>query len=166
MSFFQEIMLGLKKATNGEPFDNAAALARACGVESNLITRWLSGQRIPKLDRLGEVLDTLGVEVSFPGEPSAVGSGQALSAFDMRLGETLAAAAELFSDNLEELAVQIYGTPKKTERLKELFGGRQRISAEECYRISKALGVSSEKVMERAMKLVADDTANADHKVA
>lgn len=168
MSFFQEIIDGLKKATSGAPFKNAAALARACGVESNLITRWISGQRVPRLDRLGEVLDTIGVQVIFPGDDSK--SKQQVvasrSLFDEKLGETLKAAAALFSDDYEELASKVYGTPKKTGRLKALFSGKNKISAEECYLICTAIGISPQKAMDRAQKLVNDAHKTKDQSVA
>ncbi len=158
MAIFQEILEGLKRTTSGKPFNNAAALARACGVESNLITRWMSGQRVPRLDRLGPVLDTIGVQITFPDVPPSRLLSTSSQLFDVKLAETLAAAADLFTDNLEELAHRVYGSRDDLGRLELLLSGTQRITAEECFKICEALGVDPGKAMERACKLSRMDT--------
>ena len=45
---------------------NTAALARACGVEPNLLTRWFRGDRKPSWKNLAPILEALGAQIVFP----------------------------------------------------------------------------------------------------
>jgi len=67
MGFYQKFLEGLEQAAYGR-FKNPKRLADHLGVEPNLITRWLKKERVPKADKMGEVLDALGAFLSFPDE--------------------------------------------------------------------------------------------------
>lgn len=51
-----------------EKYGSSAALARACDVEPNLLTRWFKGDRKPSWQKLAPILEKLGAKVVFPGE--------------------------------------------------------------------------------------------------
>ncbi len=66
MGFYEDFLAGLEKVAR-EQFRNPAQLAEHLGVEPNLITRWLNKDRVPRAERMGEVLDALGAKLVFPG---------------------------------------------------------------------------------------------------
>lgn len=47
-------------------YGNAAALARASGASPANLSRWLSGERVPRLAEISPVLDLLGADLSMP----------------------------------------------------------------------------------------------------
>lgn len=62
MGFEKDVMDALKKGV--ETAGGPNALAGACGINLPTLTRWLSGDRQPKLKVLGQVMDYLGVTLS------------------------------------------------------------------------------------------------------
>lgn len=62
MGFEAEVMDALRKGAEDAGGPNALALA--CGINLPTLTRWLSGDRQPKLKVLGQVMDYLGVTLS------------------------------------------------------------------------------------------------------
>ena len=74
MNFYKSFMTALEKAAY-TTFKNPTQLARHLGEEPNLITRWLNGSRVPKADKMGEVLDALGARLMFPGDDAPTGRG-------------------------------------------------------------------------------------------
>lgn len=67
MSFYEDFLKELKSAAY-DKFKNPRRLADFLGVEPNLITRWLNRDRIPKADKMGEVIDALGARLVFPDQ--------------------------------------------------------------------------------------------------
>lgn len=70
MGFEKDVMDALKKGV--ETAGGPNALAGACGINLPTLTRWLSGDRQPKLKVLGQVMDYLGVTLST--SPSSAGA--------------------------------------------------------------------------------------------
>lgn len=69
MGFEAEVMDALRKGAEDAGGPNALALA--CGINLPTLTRWLSGDRQPKLKVLGQVMDYLGVTLSTTPPPSS-----------------------------------------------------------------------------------------------
>ena len=64
MGFYEDFLTLLEHAAYSK-FKNPSKLAEYLGAEPNLITRWLNKTRIPKADKMGEVIDALGAELVF-----------------------------------------------------------------------------------------------------
>lgn len=65
MGFFEDTIEGLKKACKDQ-FGNAARLAEKLDIPATRLTRWFTGERTPRLDVLGPVLDAVGAKIVFP----------------------------------------------------------------------------------------------------
>ena len=63
-TFYQKVMAALRDGVT--TYGNAAALARASGASPANLSRWLSGERVPRLAEISPVLDLLGVTPSVP----------------------------------------------------------------------------------------------------
>lgn len=85
MGFYDDFLIGLERAAT-VTYKNPHQLALALGVETNLITRWLKRDRIPKAETMGKVLDALGARIVFP---DAAAVGYSPSVFDIALAEVL-----------------------------------------------------------------------------
>lgn len=69
MGIFDEALKAIRDATaGGGQYKDPTQLARDCGFEPNLISRWLSGERSPKLNKIGPVLDKIGFRLVAPDE--------------------------------------------------------------------------------------------------
>jgi len=88
MGFEAEVMDALRKGAEDAGGPNALALA--CGINLPTLTRWLSGDRQPKLKVLGQVMDYLGVTLSTTPPPSSSASCPELERECARLRELLA----------------------------------------------------------------------------
>lgn len=84
MNFYEKIIDGLNKLATNE-FKNPRQLADYLGVEPNLITRWLNKDRVPRLDTLGEVMDKLGVSVTFPFEKDEIDTTRPICFVDAKI---------------------------------------------------------------------------------
>lgn len=69
MGAYEDILRGLERAVVSK--GNVSRLAEAAGEAPSLLTRWIKRERVPKLDKLGPILDMLGARVIFPGEDQA-----------------------------------------------------------------------------------------------
>lgn len=67
MDFYETTLAGLRRAVDAQQ-GNVAKLAGILGVEPNLLSRWLNRDRVPRLDKLGPILDKLGAEIVFQDE--------------------------------------------------------------------------------------------------
>lgn len=67
MGFYKDFLEELEKAAY-QRFKNPNRLAEFLDSEPNLITRWLKKERIPRADKMGEVMDKLGMKLIPPDE--------------------------------------------------------------------------------------------------
>lgn len=67
MSIYEKFLTELKRLSE-EQFPNAHQLAKHLEVEPNLITRWLNRERVPKLDKVSEICERLGITLKLPLE--------------------------------------------------------------------------------------------------
>lgn len=88
MGFETDVMNALRKGVDDA--GGANALASACGINLPTLTRWLSGDRQPKLKVLGQVMDYLGVTLSTSSTPSGLASCPELERECARLRKLLA----------------------------------------------------------------------------
>ncbi len=63
-TFYNKVMAALRDGVN--KYGNAASLARASGASPANLSRWLSGERVPRLAEISPVLDLLGITPSTP----------------------------------------------------------------------------------------------------
>ena len=63
-TFYHKVLAALREGV--ATYGNAAALARASGASPANLSRWLSGERVPRLAEISPVLDLLGVTPTVP----------------------------------------------------------------------------------------------------
>lgn len=66
MGAYEDILAGLERAT--ATAGNTSKLAEVLGEAPSLLTRWFKRERVPKLDKIGPILDALGAKVVFPDQ--------------------------------------------------------------------------------------------------
>ena len=102
MGFAEDVMNAVRKAT--DKAGNAKPLALKCGMSPSTVSRWLRGERTPKLEELGKVLDLMGVKFT-PDELAPAGKDVCfVDARTVPAGEGLPSA-----DPVDYLAVPLVG---------------------------------------------------------
>lgn len=152
MGMLEDSLEVIRKATSEWGlYENPSQLALAVGEEPNLISRWLSGKRVPKMDKLGKVLDHLGVALNFPGLPTRQAPGPIARAVAEHL-RVLAHAHKLSPD---ELGAKVWpDDPDATTRCDRVLAGREPLTLDDYMALCAILlanpGDTLERVASRA----------------
>ncbi|MBI9113295.1 helix-turn-helix transcriptional regulator [Maridesulfovibrio ferrireducens] len=137
MGIYNKTLDGLRAAST-QQFPSARALADFADVNPVMITRWLSGQRVPDFGKLSQVLDALNAQIVFSGEEKPSSQDEP-SHFDKAVARELTKNIRLAENTSKQMSIK---TGIALTRLDLIAAENTVPTPEEIFLICKELGLN------------------------
>lgn len=139
-------------------YGSARKLGEAADVSPNVLSRWLSGSRIPDFGKLSRVLEVIGADVLFPWDPrlSETSPREHIpSPLEAEVLEQLKGFAHVTRETPDSIAKKAFpDAPGYALKIRNYFEGKAPIPLGDFHAIATALGQSPGDILCRAAEWV------------